>query len=197
MVEVGSTMLPLGTQMPPFALPDFDRQIVSSSDYVGAPATLVMFICNHCPYVRHVRPALGRLSGEYRDRGVAVIAINSNDVAAYPQDGPDGMRDEAKQAGYLFPYLFDQSQQVAKAYRAACTPDFYVFDAGRRLAYRGQLDDTRPGSGREPTGKDLRRALDDVLTGRPVTGQHYPSAGCSIKWRPGNEPRYELKRLLH
>ncbi len=197
MVEVNSTMVPLGTQMPPFELPDFDGRIVASSDYEGAAATLVMFICNHCPYVRHVRPALARLAGEYRDRGVAVIAINSNDVAAYPQDGPDGMRDEAKQAGYLFPYLFDASQQVAKAYRAACTPDFYVFDAGRRLAYRGQLDDTRLGSGREPTGKDLRRALDDVLTGRPVGGQQYPSAGCSIKWRPGNEPRYELKRLLH
>ena len=197
MVEVSSTMLPLGTQMPPFELPDFDGRIVTSADYEGAAATLVMFICNHCPYVRHVRPVLARLAEEYRDRGVAVIAISSNDVTAYPQDGPDGMRDEAKQAGYLFPYLFDASQQVAKAYRAACTPDFYVFDAGRRLAYRGQLDDTRPGSGREPTGKDLRRALDDVLTGRPVTGQQYPSAGCSIKWRPGNEPRYELKRLLH
>ena len=189
MVEVDSTMLPLGTEMPPFKLPDFDGRIVSSSDYEDAPATLVMFICNHCPYVRHVRPALARLAGEYRDLGVAVIAINSNDVAAYPQDGPDGMRDEAKQAVYLFPYLFDESQQVAKSYRAACTPDFYVFDAGRRLAHRGQLDDTRPGSGREPNGQDLRRALDDVLAGRPVTVQQYASAGCSIKWRPGNEPR--------
>ena len=189
MVEVTSTMLPLGTEMPPFELPDFDGRIVSSSDYEGAAATLVMFICNHCPYVRYVRPALVWLAGEYRDRGVAMIAINSNDVATYPQDGPDGMRDEAKQAGYPFPYLFDESQQVAKSYRAACTPDFYVFDADRRLAYRGQLDDTRPGSGREPNGQDLRRALDDVLAGRPVTVQQYASAGCSIKWRPGNEPR--------
>ena len=189
MVEVNSTMLPLGTQMPPFELPDFDGRIVTSADYEGEAATLVMFICNHCPYVRHVRPVLARLAEEYRDRGVAVIAISSNDVTAYPQDGPDGMRDEAKRAGYLFPYLFDASQQVAKSYRAACTADFYVFDASRRLAYRGQLDDTRPGSGREPNGKDLRRALDDVLAGRPVTGRQYPSAGCSIKWRPGNEPR--------
>ncbi len=187
MVEVSSTMLPLGTEMPSFELRDFDDRIVSSADFADAPATLVMFLCNHCPYVRHVRPALARLAGEYRARGVAVVAINSNDVAAYPQDGPDGMRDEAKQAGYVFPYLFDESQEVAKAYHAACTPDFYVFDAGRRLAYRGQFDDTRPG-GREPNGNDLRRALDDVLAGRPVTAQQHPSAGCNIKWRPGNEP---------
>lgn len=188
MVEVTSTMLPLGTKMPAFELPDFDGRIVSSADFTGAPATLVMFLCNHCPYVRHVRPAVARLASEYRDRGVAVVAINSNDVAAYPQDGPEGMREEAKQAGYMFPYLFDESQQVAKAYQAACTPDFYVFDADRRLAYRGQFDDTRPGSGGEPNGNDLRRALDEVLAGRPITAPQYPSAGCNIKWRPGNEP---------
>ena len=147
-------MLPLGTEMPPFKLPDFDGRIVSSSDYEDAPATLVMFICNHCPYVRHVRPALARLAGEYCDLGVAVIAINSNDVAAYPQDGPDGMRDEAKQAGYLFPYLFDESQQVAKAYRAACTPDFYVFDAGRRprLSRTARRHPTRQRKGAERKG---------------------------------------------
>ena len=185
-----STMLELGTTAPPFRLPDLDGRTVEPSDFANAPALLVMFICPHCPYVKHVRAELARVGREYQERGVGVVAIMSNDVGQYPQDGPDGMEAEKQEAGYVFPYLFDETQEVAKAYRAACTPDLYVFDGARRLVYRGQLDDSRPGNGVEVSGRDLRRALDAVLADRPVDTKQRASVGCNIKWKPGNEPEY-------
>jgi peroxiredoxin len=189
MVAVNSTMLPLGTVAPDFRLPDTNGQTVSLSDFKGKPL-LVMFICNHCPYVKHIRSGLAQIGKDYASRGAAIVAVSSNDVANYPQDGPDKMKLEAKDAGYNFPYLYDASQTVAKAYRAACTPDFYLFDKDHRLAYRGQFDDSRPGSGLPVTGKDLRSALDAVLAGKEAAGQQKPSIGCNIKWKPGNEPEY-------
>jgi peroxiredoxin len=185
-----STMLPLGTPAPDFSLPDTQRRIVSLADFKDAPALLVAFICNHCPYVKHVQSGFAQLARDYQARGVAVVGISSNDVKNYPDDSPERMREEARQAGYTFPYLFDETQQVAKAYRAACTPDFYVFDAGHKLVYRGQMDDSRPNTGRPVTGADLRAALDAVLAGRPVPQNQQPSVGCNIKWQPGNEPDY-------
>jgi peroxiredoxin len=184
----------LGMALPPFALPDTTRpgQTVRDSDFAGAPAVLVMFICNHCPFVVHVRAELARLGRDYRARGVAVVAISSNDVQAYPDDSPERMALEARAAGYEFPYLFDESQQVARAFRAACTPDFFLFDAKRRLFYRGQLDDSRPTKyvGRDipVTGRDLRAAVEAVLAGEPAPEPQLPSMGCNIKWKPGNEP---------
>ena len=185
-----STMLELGTRAPAFQLRDTDGQRVALTDFAGAPALLVMFICNHCPYVQHVRSALVALGHEYQGRGVALVAISSNDVQQYPADSPEMMRLEKEAAGYTFPYLFDEDQRVAAAYQAACTPDFFLFDAGQRLVYRGQLDDSRPGNGRPVTGADLRAALDAVLAGRPVSQEQKPSLGCSIKWKPGNEPAW-------
>jgi hypothetical protein len=149
-----------------------------------------MFLCNHCPYVKHVRAELARLAREYQARGVAVVAISSNDVAQVPEDGPQAMKAERQQAGYSFPYLFDETQAVAKAYHAACTPDLFVFDARRRLAYRGQLDDSRPGNGVPVTGHDLRAALEAVLAGVPVAATQRASIGCNIKWKPGQAPDY-------
>jgi len=149
-----------------------------------------MFICNHCPYVKHVRAELAKLERDYSLRGIGIVAINSNDATAYPEDGPAMMAEEARVAGYSFPYVFDETQRVAQAYRAACTPDFYVFDKGRRLAYRGQLDDSRPGNGIPVTGKDLRTALDLLLVGQSPSVQQKPSLGCNIKWKVGNEPDY-------
>lgn len=190
MARTPSTMLELGTPAPGFSLPDFDGRVHTLAGFAGAPALLVTFICSHCPFVKHLRSEFAAMAREYQARGLAVVAINSNDVEAYPQDGPDGMRAEAEQYGYVFPYLLDASQAVAKAYRAACTPDFYLFDAGRRLVYRGQFDDSRPGNGRAVTGADLRAAIDATLAGRaPAAGQQ-PSLGCNIKWRKGNEPDY-------
>jgi peroxiredoxin len=183
-----STMLELGTEMPAFTLPDFDGKLVSSADYAAAPALLVAFICQHCPFVRHIRTELARFGAGYQARGLAIVAINSNDIAQYPQDGPDGMREEAREAGYTFPYLFDESQDVARAFRAACTPDFFLFDKDRRLVYRGQFDGSRPGSNVAVTGADLRAAVDAVLAGRPVPTPQRPSMGCSIKWAPGKAP---------
>jgi peroxiredoxin len=183
-------MLPLGTRAPQFRLPDTNGKMVSLADFPNASGYLVMFMCNHCPYVKHVRSELGRLGREYPPRGMAVIGISSNDVVNYPDDSPARMKEEATAAGYTFPYLYDDSQEVAKAYKAACTPDFYVFDREQRLVYRGQLDDTRPNSGRSPTGADLRAALDAVLAGKPVPADQKPSVGCNIKWKPGNEPEY-------
>jgi thiol-disulfide isomerase/thioredoxin len=192
-------MLPLGTPAPGFSLPDaVSGQAVSLDGFPGAKAFLIMFICNHCPYVKWVREALARLGEDYQARGVAVVAINSNDAEQYPDDSPARMQDEARLAGYTFPYLFDESQGVAKAYRAACTPDFYVFDDERKLVYRGQLDDSRPsgrskpipGAGLPVTGKDLRAALDATLAGLPAPAEQKPSLGCNIKWKPGNEPEY-------
>jgi len=190
MVLTPSTMLPLGTQAPDFALRDPWGKTVSLADFAGAPALLVVFLCNHCPYVKHIADHFAQLARQYQARGVAVVAINSNDYRMYPEDSPEHMREEIQRRGYTFPYLIDESQEVAKAYRAACTPDFYVFDAQRRLVYRGQMDSSRPGNDIPITGEDLRQALDAVLEGRPVPDKQRPSLGCNIKWKPGNEPEY-------
>ena len=190
MVAVPSTMLALGTGAPGFALPDTEGRTVSLADFDGAPALLVMFICNHCPYVQHVRAELARVGSDYGPRGVAIVGISSNDVALYPDDGPEAMREEKKRAGYTFPYLYDERQAVALAYRAACTTDLFLFDRERRLAYRGQLDDSRPKNDVPVTGRDLRAALDAVLAGLPVPEPQKPSIGCNIKWKPGNAPAW-------
>ncbi|HUT94364.1 MAG TPA: thioredoxin family protein [Thermoguttaceae bacterium] len=190
MVKTASTMLPLGTQAPEFSLPEAEGKTVSLGDFADAPALLVVFMCNHCPYVKHVADGLAKLAREYQSRGVAVVGINSNDAATYLDDAPDKMAEEVKRRGYTFPYLCDETQQVAVAYRAACTPDFFVFDGRRRLVYRGQMDDSRPESGIAVTGKDLRAALDAVLAGRPVAEDQKASLGCNIKWKAGNEPEY-------
>ena len=183
-------MLPLGTQAPDFRLPDPGGKVVALSDFKSVPALLVVFMCNHCPYVKHLRDGLAQLARDYRSRGVAVVGINSNDVANYPADSPAKMAAEAAAAGYTFPYLYDETQAVAKAYRAACTPDLYVFDQDQRLVYRGQFDDSRPGSSVPATGKDVLAALDAVLAGKAVLPNQKPSIGCNIKWKPGNEPEY-------
>jgi peroxiredoxin len=190
MVKTASTMLPLGTQAPDFSLPDTKGKTYSLADFSPAPALLVAFICNHCPYVKHVATGLSLLAKEYQKRDVAVVAINANDVANYPDDSPAKMAEEAKIRGYTFPYLYDETQAVAKSYGAACTPDFYVFDKDRKLAYRGQMDSSRPSSGMPVTGEDLRAALDAVLAGKPPAAVQKPSIGCNIKWKPGNEPPY-------
>ncbi len=185
-----STMLALGSRAPDFRLPDVDGSLVSLDDFREAPALLVIFLCNHCPYVKHVRDELARLGRDYQAQGVAVVGISSNDVVAYPDDRPELMAQEKAEAGYTFPYLHDESQSVAKAYEAACTPDFYVFDSGRSLVYRGQLDGSRPGSSVAVSGADLRAALDAVLAGGPVAGDQKPSMGCNIKWKLGQAPPY-------
>ncbi len=185
-----STMMPLGTEAPPFALPDPQGTMHSLDDFSGAKAYLIMFICNHCPYVKHIREELARLGKEYQEKGVAVVAINSNDVANYPDDNPEKMAREAQAYGYTFPYLFDETQETAKAYQAACTPDFFVFGPDKKLSYRGQLDDSRPGNDVPVTGKDLRAALDAVLAGAPAPEPQKPSMGCNIKWKAGNAPAY-------
>ncbi len=190
MAAVTSTMLPLGTKAPAFALPDTGGNTVSISDFDDAPALLVVFMCNHCPYVKHIRDTLAELVREYQAKGVAAVGINANDADAYPDDSPERMAQEAKTYGYTFPYLYDRTQEVARAYRAACTPDFFLFDRDRRLAYRGQMDSSRPGNDQPLSGEDLRAALDAVLAGGQVSPQQKPSMGCSIKWKPGNEPDY-------
>lgn len=190
MARTLSTMLPLGTKAPPFSLPNVDGKIVSLSDFAGQKALLVMFICNHCPFVKHVASELARLARDYQPRGVAAVAINSNDAAGYPDDSPSKMVEEARARGYTFPYLYDETQQVAKAYHAACTPDFFLFDRNLTLVYRGQLDSSRPDNGIPVTGEDLRAALDAVLAGKPVAAEQKPSIGCNIKWKAGNEPDY-------
>lgn len=190
MVLTPSTMLPLGTKAPAFSLPNVDGKTVSLADLAGARAYLLVFMCNHCPYVKHIAPELARLARDYQSRGVAVVGINSNDVANHPADSPEQMVHEVEDRGYTFPYLYDETQEVAKAYKAACTPDFYVFDQQQKLVYRGQLDASRPDSGIPLTGQDVRAALDAVLDGKPVSGQQRPSIGCNIKWKPGGEPSY-------
>jgi len=191
MVKTASTMLSLGTQAPVFSLPDpVTNRMVSLSDFNDVPVLLVMFICNHCPFVKHVADELTRLTDEYRGRGVAAVAINSNDADNYPDDAPDKMVAEVKARGYRFPYLYDESQAVAKAYHAACTPDFFVFDRARRLVYRGQLDSSRPDSGTPVTGTDLRAALDAALSGSAPFAEQKPSIGCNIKWKQGAAPEY-------
>lgn len=191
MVAVPSTMLPLGTPLPAFSLVNVvDGRLVSSADFAGDRALLVMFICNHCPYVKHVLKEIGRIAAEYRPKGVGIVAISSNDVQAFPDDAPEPMKALAKAEGWTFPYLFDEAQTVAKAFNAACTPEFYLFDEKRQLVYRGQLDDSRPKNAEPVTGKDLRAALDAVLGGQPVSPDQKPSVGCNIKWKPGNEPAW-------
>jgi peroxiredoxin len=191
MAETASSMrLPLGAKAPSFELPDPSGRTFSQAGFEGSPALLVAFICQHCPYVKHVRAGFALLAAEYQKRGVAVVGIASNDVQAYPEDGLEGMAREALAAGYTFPYLLDETQEVAKAYAAACTPDFFLFDRERRLFYRGQMDGSRPGNGVPVTGVDLRKALDAVLAGGPAPEVQRPSLGCNIKWKPGNEPVY-------
>jgi peroxiredoxin len=185
-----STMLPLGTTAPDFQLPDTNGKSVALADFAQAPALLVMVICNHCPYVKHIRAGLAQLARDYQPRGVAIVGISANDAVNYPEDSPVKMKTERRAAGYTFPYLYDETQAVAKAYRAACTPDFFLFDKGRKLVYRGQFDDSRPGNSVPITGKDLRAALDAVLAGKPVSPYQKPSLGCNIKWKTGSEPEY-------
>ncbi len=185
-----STMLDLGTSAPDFSLPDTEGNIVTLSDFEDAPAVLVVFMCNHCPYVKHIRSALVEFASEYQRKGLAMLGISANYVGTHPQDGPGKMADEVKSAGYTFPYLYDETQEVAKAYRAACTPDFFLFDKDRKLVYRGQFDDSRPGNNIPVTGSDLRAAADAVLGGQPVAAEQKASLGCNIKWKPGHEPDY-------
>lgn len=191
MAETPSTMLALGTPMPGFSLTDaVTGDTVTNDTCAGDKATLVMFICNHCPFVIHVMDELTRLGRDYLEKGVGIVAINSNDTENYPQDGPGEMKKLAEREGWNFPFLFDAAQDVAKEFKAACTPDLFLFDSEGKLAYRGQLDDSRPGSSAPVTGEDLRRAVDSLLAGRPAPAEQKPSIGCNIKWKPGNEPPY-------
>jgi peroxiredoxin len=186
-----SVMLPLGTTAPAFRL----RDVVSGRQYTlesfaGKQALLIMFICRHCPYVTHVQDELARLGRDYADRSIGIIAVSSNDPATHPEDAPERLKDMAQALDFRFPFCFDETQDVAKAYQAACTPDFYLFDAQRRLVYRGQLDESRPGSGKPVTGRDLRAAIEAALAGQPALADQKPSIGCSIKWKQGNAPPY-------
>jgi peroxiredoxin len=190
MARTPSTMLPLGTKAPDFALVNVDGRTVSLSDFDGAPAFLAIFMCNHCPFVKHLADPLAQFAAEYMAKNVAIVGISSNDVANFPADSPEQMVREAEERGYPFPYLYDETQEVAKAYRAACTPDFFLFDRERRLVYRGQFDSSRPDSGTPVTGADLRAALDAVLAGKKPSEKQLPSIGCNIKWIAGNEPDY-------
>jgi peroxiredoxin len=183
MPETPSVMLPLGTQAPSFALSDPSGKKYSLEDFKSAPALLVVFMCNHCPYVKHIRSQFADFAKEYQARGVAVVGINSNDTVTHPEDSPEKMAIEIKTNNYTFPYLFDETQQIARAYQAACTPDFFLYDKHQRLVYRGQFDSSRPNNGIPVTGKDLRAALDAVLAGQPVTDDQRPSIGCNIKWK--------------
>jgi peroxiredoxin len=190
MVLTPSTMLLLGTKAPDFSLVNVDGKTVRLADFQKSPALLVIFLCNHCPYVKHVATGLAKLTTEYMAKGVAVVGINSNDVANYPADSPAQMAAEVAQRGYKFPYLYDETQDVAIAHRAACTPDFYLFDGEQKLVYRGQMDGSRPDSGIPVTGADLRAALDAVLAGKKPAAEQRPSIGCNIKWKPGGAPDY-------
>lgn len=184
-----SFMVPLGTPAPDFSIPDVSsHQTISLSTFTEKKALLVMFICRHCPYVQHVKEELARIGNDYKDRGLEILAIASNDPQVHPEDAPQSMAEFAKEEGFTFPVCFDESQEIAKTYKAACTPDFFLFDTDRKLVYRGQLDDSRPSSGAEANGKDLRAAIDAVLSDRPISPDQKPSTGCSIKWKPGNEP---------
>ena len=190
MVRTPSTMLPLGTQAPDFELPNVDARMVGLAEAAGPRGTVVMFICNHCPFVKHVADQLAMLARDYASHGIGFVAISSNDVAAHPADSPEQMVRESEERGYLFPYLYDETQEVAKDYHAACTPDFYLFDAQRKLSYRGQLDSSRPGNAIPVTGSDLRGAIDALISGRPAVADQTPSIGCNIKWKAGQEPPY-------
>ena len=182
MVKTASTMLQLGTRAPEFSLSNIDSSVVSLADFADKKGLLVVFMCNHCPFIKHLRKELAEFGNEYQGKGLGVVGISSNDVANYPDDSPEKMVEEATDAGYQFPYLYDESQEVAKAYKAACTPDFFLFDAGMALAYRGQFDGSRPGNDLPVTGADLRAACDQVLAGEPVPVEQKPSIGCNIKW---------------
>jgi peroxiredoxin len=192
MVATASTMLALGTKAPDFNLPDTGGKMVSLKDFAESKALLVVFMCNHCPYVKHIIDKFVEIVKEYQPKGVAVLGINSNDVESFPEDSPENMTATAKMRVFTFPYLYDENQGMAKAYKAACTPDFFLFDADRKLVYRGQMDDSRPGSGKPVTGADLRVAIDAVLANKEVSEVQKPSMGCNIKWKPGNEPVYFL-----
>ena len=186
-----STMLELGTRTPDFSLPDVcTGQTVSLNSFSDKDALLVVFMCAHCPYVKLVESELAAIGRDYADRGLGMVAISTNDAENYPDDAPEHLKEQADRLGFTFPYLYDDEQQAAKAYRAACTPDLYLFDKNMELAYRGQLDDARPGNDKPVTGKDLRAAIDSVLAGEKVTESQLPATGCNIKWKPGNEPDY-------
>lgn len=191
MVMTASTMLSLGTPAPAFQLPDaVSGQTISLDSFAGKQALLVIFLCQHCPFVKHVQAELARLGHDYSKRDVGIVAISANDVANYPADAPDKLKAMAVAEEFSFPVCYDASQDTAKAYTAACTPDFFLFDAEQKLVYRGQLDDSRPSNGKPVTGRDLRAALDAVLAGQPVSADQQPSIGCNIKWKPGNQPEY-------
>jgi peroxiredoxin len=191
MAATPSTMLALGTPAPDFHLPDvFSGKTVSLASFAGKKGLLVMFICRHCPFVAHVKKELARIGNEYGRRGIGIVAISANDAAAYPDDAPEQLKEMAQQTGFTFPFCHDESQETARAYTAACTPDFFLFDAQRELVYRGQLDSSRPGNNIPVTGCDMRAALDAVLAGKPAPADQKPSIGCNIKWKLGNEPPY-------
>lgn len=190
MAATPSTMPPLGMDAPGFTLPDYRGQDRSLTDFAHSKGLLVAFICPHCPFVVHVRKELGSFGVEYQEKGIGIVAISSNDLDQYPQDGPEGMLKEAGEGGYTFPYLLDETQEVAKAYRAACTPDFFLFDGEMKLVYRGQFDGSRPGNEVPVTGDDLRAAAEAVLAGDPIPEGQRASIGCNIKWKPGNAPEY-------
>ena len=190
MTLTASEMLPLGTSAPDFNLPDTEGKMVSLNDFKEAKAFLVIFMCNHCPFVKHILSQMINLIKDFQTKEVAVVGINSNDVVNYPDDSPKMMAELVKKAGFTFHYLYDESQEVAKAYRAACTPDFFLFDSDKSLVYRGQMDDSRPGNGIPVTGADLTAAIKAVIEGKPVSEEQKPSMGCNIKWKKGNEPDY-------
>ena len=190
MVATSSTRRELGVVAPGFALPDYDGRIVALDDFPGARGLLVVFWSNHCPYVKHIKKAFAEFAREYQGKGLAIVAINANDADAYPDDSPEQMKADAEKLGFTFDYLIDETQNVARAYDAACTPDIFLFNKERKLVYRGQLDDSRPGNDKPVTGKDLRAAIDAVLADKPVTKEQRPATGCNIKWKPGNEPDY-------
>ena len=191
MARTASTMLPLGTKAPDFQLPDVvSGKTISLETFAGRQALLVMFICRHCPFVKHMQAELARIGKDYGSSGIGIVAISTNDAAKYPDDAPDKLKEMAQQLGFTFPFCYDESQETAKAYTAACTPDFFLFDTNQKLVYRGQLDDSRPGNEQPITGKDLRAALEAVITSQTVNPDQKPSIGCNIKWKPGNEPAY-------
>ena len=190
MVVTASEMLPLGTLAPDFQLYDTKCNVVALADFEDAPALLVIFMCNHCPFVKYILKDMVALVRQYQDKAVAIVAINSNDIISYPEDSPQMMTELAEQMHFTFPYLYDETQQVARAYHAACTPDFFLFDRERKLVYRGQMDDSRPSNDIPITGRDLTSAIDAVLEGKEITQRQKPSMGCNIKWKPGNEPDY-------
>jgi peroxiredoxin len=190
MVKTASTMLPLGSAAPKFSLTNTDGKTITLESFPNDLPLLVIFMCNHCPFVIHLRDHLVKFIREYQDKGISVVAISSNDAEKYPADSPEKMKEDAEKYGYTFPYLYDETQDAAKAYRAACTPDFFLFDRHRQLVYRGQYDDSRPSNGQPVTGADLKAACDAVLSGQSINALQRPSIGCNIKWKPGQEPDY-------